>query len=69
MALESRGRLTATAVDLTHQPELVERFGITGVPYFVAGEKDGFTGPLPELVLLQRIADLERGARASEDDL
>ncbi|MFZ5823247.1 MAG: hypothetical protein ACOY94_02695 [Bacillota bacterium] len=57
MALESRGRLTANVVDLTHHPEWMERFSVTTVPYFVVGEKAGFPGPLPELILLQRIHD------------
>ena len=57
MALESRGRLTATVIDLTHHPEWIARFSVTTVPYFVVGEKAGFAGPLPELILLQRIHD------------
>lgn len=45
-------------VDLTHHPELAERFAVTTVPYFVVNGRSGFPGPLPELLLLQRIADL-----------
>lgn len=59
MALESRGRLTATMIDLTHHADLLERFSVGTVPYFVVGEREGFPGPLPELILLQRIQDAQ----------
>lgn len=57
MALESGGRLAATMIDLTDRADLVERFSVTTVPYFVVNRRAGFAGPLPELVLLQRIHD------------
>lgn len=67
MALESRGRLTATMIDLTQHPEMAGRFGVTTVPYFVAGERVGFAGPLPELILLQRLLDQTAGSGPAED--
>lgn len=57
IAMESRGRLTATTIDLMHHVDLTERFAVTTVPFFVIGEGVGVPGPLPELILLQRIAD------------
>ncbi|MGE5673739.1 MAG: thioredoxin family protein [Mycobacterium leprae] len=56
IALESKGRLTATVVDVSDRPELITRFGATTVPWFVVEERVSFAGPLPELVLLQRLA-------------
>ncbi len=58
IALESRGNLRAVTIDLTHHPEMVGRFNVLTAPYFVVGGKTGFPGPLPELILLQRIADV-----------
>jgi|GEM_PF-3414234 len=57
IALESRGRLKAVTIDLTQHQELVGQFDVQTVPFFVVGGKTGFPGPLPELVLLQRVAD------------
>lgn len=57
IALESRGRLKATAIDLTQHPELITQYGISAVPSFVINQRTAFPGPLPELVLLQRLAD------------
>lgn len=57
MALESRGRLTGIMIDLTRHPEWLERFTVSTVPFFVVGQKTGFSGPLPELILLQRLLD------------
>jgi len=57
MALESRGRLTATAIDLVHHADMVQAYNVTTVPFFFIGERAAFPGPLPELLLLQRIAD------------
>lgn len=58
MALESNGRLTATVVDISDRPDLIQRFRVTTVPWFVVNEEHSFSGPLPELLLLQRLADV-----------
>lgn len=57
IALESRGSLTATAVDVSEQQALIAHFGVNTVPYFVWNGETGFAGPLPELILLQRLSD------------
>lgn len=57
IALESRGRVTATAVDLAHHPDLLERYRVSTVPFFVLGERLGLPGPVTELHLLQWVAD------------
>lgn len=61
IALESGGGLTVTAVDVSTRPELIRQFGAATVPYYVVNRQHGFPGPLPELILLQRIADLVIG--------
>lgn len=56
IALESRGRVTAIAVDLLRRPDLVQQFGVNTVPYFVLNERIGLPGPVAELHLLQWLA-------------
>jgi hypothetical protein len=58
IAFESGGRLTATVVDVSERLDLIERFGATTVPWCVVNEAHSFAGPLPELLLIQRIADV-----------
>lgn len=58
IALESNGRLTATVIDVSERPDLIAQFGATTVPWFVVGGQHSFAGPLPELLLIQRLADL-----------
>lgn len=57
IALESRGRVTAVAVDLLQHPDLVEQYGVNTVPYFILDERLGLAGPVPELHLLQWLSD------------
>ncbi|MHB9146406.1 MAG: thioredoxin family protein [Symbiobacteriia bacterium] len=47
--------LRVKAVDVTLHPELVARYGAQTVPFFVWEGRFAFPGPLPELVLLQRL--------------
>lgn len=58
MALESGGKLKAVAVDVSREPDLIRQFGAQTVPFFVVNGVQGFPGPLPELILVQRLADL-----------
>ncbi len=57
VALESRGRVTAIAVDLLQHPDLVQQFGVSTVPYFILNDEIGLPGPVAELHLLQWVAD------------
>lgn len=58
IALESAGKLTATVIDVSDRPDLITQFGATTVPWFVVNEAQSFAGPLPELLLIQRVADI-----------
>jgi hypothetical protein len=44
-------------VDVSAEPALITQFQATTVPYFVLNRTKGFAGPLPELFLVQRLAD------------
>lgn len=54
LALEGRD-LRVTAVDATLYPHLVREYGAQTVPFFVWERRLAFPGPLPELLLLQRL--------------
>jgi alkyl hydroperoxide reductase subunit AhpF len=49
-------RVRVTAVDLTAWPERAAEAGATTVPFYVWNDTVRFPGPLPDLVLLQRLA-------------
>ncbi|BDG60028.1 thioredoxin family protein [Caldinitratiruptor microaerophilus] len=49
------GGLKAAVVDAGAMPSYLDRFRVGTVPYFVVGGRTGFAGPLPELVLVQRL--------------
>lgn len=54
LALEGRD-LQVTAVDVSLRPDLITRYGAQTAPFFVWNQQAAFPGPLPELVLLQRL--------------
>lgn len=56
IALASK-KVHATVTDLTLFPDLAQRYQATTAPYFVWNETLRFPGPVPELALLQRLAD------------
>lgn len=58
LALESKGKLTVTVIDVSERPDIIQQFRATTVPWFVVNEQHSFAGPLPELLLVQRLADL-----------
>jgi predicted DsbA family dithiol-disulfide isomerase len=45
-------------VDVSTRPELITQWHATTVPWFVFNQAHSFAGPLPELVLAQRLQDL-----------
>lgn len=54
-------RLKAAVVDVGAMPSYLDRFPVATVPYFVVGGRTGFSGPLPELVLVQRLVRAGQG--------
>lgn len=58
LALEGK-ELRVTAVDVTLYPNLIAEYGAQTAPFFVWERRLAFPGPLPELLLLQRLQDEE----------
>jgi predicted DsbA family dithiol-disulfide isomerase len=56
MALES-ARITADVIEASEFPELIQRYGVRGVPKTVINGTVGVEGALPEAALLRRVRD------------
>lgn len=54
MALESP-HVTADVIEASEFPELIQRYGVRGVPKTVINGTVGVEGALPEAALLQRL--------------
>lgn len=66
LALEGK-ELRVTAVDVTLFPDLIRDYGAQTAPFFVWERRLAFPGPLPELLLLQRLQDLQDEEQAAID--
>ena len=54
MALESP-HVTADVIEASEFPELIQRYGVRGVPMTMINGPVGVEGALPEAALLQRV--------------
>jgi predicted DsbA family dithiol-disulfide isomerase len=56
MALES-AHITADVIEASEFPELIQRYGVRGVPKTMINGTVGLEGAVPEATLLQRVRD------------
>ena len=56
MALES-AHITADVIEASEFPELMQRYGVRGVPKTMINGTVGVEGAVPEAALLQRVRD------------
>jgi predicted DsbA family dithiol-disulfide isomerase len=56
MAVES-ARVTADVIEASEFPELIQRYGVRGVPKTMINGTVGVEGAVPEAALLQRVRD------------
>jgi predicted DsbA family dithiol-disulfide isomerase len=56
MAVES-AHVTADVIEASEFPELIQRYGVRGVPKTMINGTVGVEGAVPEAALLQRVRD------------